>query len=602
LISGVLAPTPVLASHTPNPTSVTIAGDLQSELSCPGDWDPACAATHLTYDANDDVWQGIFINGQPPDLAPIPAGGYEYKAALNDDWAESYGLHAGANNIPLNVGANSSVKFYYDHKSHWITDNVNSVIAVSPGDFQSELGCAGDWDPGCLRSWLQDPDGNGVYTFTTTAIPAGNYAAKVALNESWDVNYGAGGAQNGADIPFSVVAQGDQVTFSYDSTSHVLSITASGSGPQPDNNIEWDGLRHDSRDLLYRTPGGAVPAGTDVLIRFRTFHNDVTGVSLRVYDLNANGQQVIPMSLAAEDVSCYQSGLEAQSCDFWETILDDDPNNLWYRFIVTDGTDTDYYADNTSALDGGLGAPTDDAVDNSYALMFYQPGFSAPAWAANASIYQIFPDRFRNGRTNNDPRTNDVRYDDPVLKLPWGILPEGYCRNYAVADSNCPWRFDATPPDWSPTREGPRGRDYYGGDLKGVDQNIDYLHSLGVNTIYFNPIFDSGSNHGYDTQDYYKIDPYFGTQKDWDDLVKHANQVGIKIVLDGVFNHMSSDSPILTATIITRPWEPASRFVLLIGAGSPSMMSRLAPGPVWVPLEPIQQLMMAGLALTRYRS
>jgi glycosidase len=80
--------------------------------------------------------------------------------------------------------------------------------------------------------------------------------------------------------------------------------------------------------------------------------------------------------------------------------------------------------------------------------------------------------------------------------------------------------------------------------LKGVEQNLEYLKALGVNTLYFNPIFDGGSNHGYDTQDYYKIDPYFGTQKDFENLVKHANQLGMRIVLDGVFNHMSSDSPI----------------------------------------------------------
>ncbi len=131
-----------------------------------------------------------------------------------------------------------------------------------------------------------------------------------------------------------------------------------------------------------------------------------------------------------------------------------------------------------------------------------------------------------------------------MLKLNWGVLPEGYCRNYADGATNCPWRFDTTPPADSPTKEQPRGRDYYGGDLKGVDQNLDYLKSLGVNTLYFNPIFDAGSNHGYDTQDYYKVDPYFGTQKDFDNLVKHANQLGIRIVLDGVFNHMSSDSPL----------------------------------------------------------
>ena len=64
-----------------------------------------------------------------------------------------------------------------------------------------------------------------------------------------------------------------------------------------------------------------------------------------------------------------------------------------------------------------------------------------------------------------------------------------------------------------------------------------------VNTVYFNPIFDAGSNHAYDTQDYRKIDGYFGTQKDWSNLVKHAKDRGIRIILDGVFNHLSSDSP-----------------------------------------------------------
>ncbi|HET9915363.1 MAG TPA: alpha-amylase family glycosyl hydrolase, partial [Anaerolineales bacterium] len=443
----------------------------------------------------------------------------------------------------LNLGADTSVKFYYDHKSHWTTENQNSVIAVAPGDFQSELGCPGDWQPECLRSWLQDPDGDGTYSFVTAQLPAGNYEAKVALNESWDVNYGQGGAPGGANIPFNVPTDNAEVTFEYNSITHVLTID-SGGGFGLDNDIAWDGLRHDSRELLYRTPGGAVPAATEVLIRFRTFHNDVSGVALRLYDVNANGQRIVQMTRAAEDVSCYQADLEEFTCDFWQAAVEEaDPNNLWYRFIVTDGTDVDYYADNTPALDGGLGDVTEDAVDTSYALMFYDPSFSAPAWAESASIYQIFPDRFRNGRSNNDPRTGDVRYDDPVLKLPWGVKPEGFCRNYSDANTNCPWRFDDTPPDWSPTKEGPRGRDYFGGDLRGVDQNLDYLRALGVNTIYFNPIFDAGSNHSYDTQDYYRIDPYFGTQKDWENLVKHAKQRGMRIVLDGVFNHLSSDSP-----------------------------------------------------------
>ena len=205
------------AVAAPNPSSVTIAGSLQSEVGCSADWDPACAASHLTYDPGDDVWQGSF---------DLPAGSYEYKAALDNGWTENYGLHAVSNgaNVPLNLASGATVKFYYDDKSHWVTDNHSSVIAVAPGSFQSELGCPGDWDPGCLRSWLQDPDGDGIYTFETTALPKGSYDTKVALNEAWDINYGAGGVLNGPNISFTVPADNLKVTFSYDSVTHVLSV------------------------------------------------------------------------------------------------------------------------------------------------------------------------------------------------------------------------------------------------------------------------------------------------------------------------------------------------------------------------------------------
>ena len=216
VVASLLPTTSALASHTPNPTSVTVAGSLQSELGCPDDWLPACATTHLTYDASDDVWQGTF--------GDLPAGNYEYKGALNDAWDESYGLHAGPNNIPLNLPSATSVKFYYDHKTHWVTDNVGSTIAVAPGSFQKELGCSDDWQPDCLRSWLQDVDGDGIYTFETTALPAGSYEGKVAIDESWDENYGAGGVFNGSNIGFSVPSDGTKVTFTYNATTHVLTI------------------------------------------------------------------------------------------------------------------------------------------------------------------------------------------------------------------------------------------------------------------------------------------------------------------------------------------------------------------------------------------
>lgn len=534
IVLGAMGPMSVLASHTPTPGSVNLVGSLQSEATANacGDWDPACPGSAFAAQGNE-----VYLFQS----ATIPAGSWEYKVAMGS-WAENYGSNYQQDgpNIGLNLASDRTVRFYYDHKTHYIADNVRNTIYTVPGSFNSEVGCGGDWDPSCLQTFMSDADNDGVFTFVTEAIPAGNYEFKVATNESWgNPNYGVGGG--GANVQLNVPGNGFRVTFSFNTANNTPSVEVVSTGP----NIEWDGLRHDSRDTLYRTPGGAVTPGTPVLIRFRTFHNDVTGVSLRIYDINANGQRIVKMTPAATDVSCYQPGLEGSTCDFWQAVITESvPNNLWYRFIITDGTKTVYYADNTSALDGGLGSPSDNVIDNSYALMVYNPTFTAPAWAKSASIYQIFPDRFRDGRANNNPKTGDIRYDDPVLKLPWGTLPEGYCRNYSDGSTNCPWRFDTTPPDWSPTKEGPRGRDYFGGDLKGVDQYLDYLEKLGVNTLYFNPIFDAGSNHSYDTQDYYKIDPYFGTQKDWENLVKHAKDEDMRIVLDGVFNHMSSDSPI----------------------------------------------------------
>jgi len=255
LFTGAVAP--AFSAHTPDPASVTIAGSLQSELGCPDDWQPACAATHLAFDADDGIWQGTF---------DVPAGAWEYKAPLNDSWDENYGANAGPNgaNIPLNLAAASAVKFYYDHGTHWVTSNKNAVIAVAPGSFQSELGCPDDWQPDCLRSWLQDPDGDGIYTFTTRSLPAGSYETKVAINESWDENYGAGGAPGGANISFTVPSAGAEVFFSYDAATHVLTVSAAGA---PRGNISRAQAYWVTGDTIAWNPG-AVQADWNVALHY----------------------------------------------------------------------------------------------------------------------------------------------------------------------------------------------------------------------------------------------------------------------------------------------------------------------------------------------
>jgi len=226
LLAGIVttvAPAAAVADHTPDPSSVTIAGSLQSELGCPGDWQPECATTHLGYDAEDDVWQGTFS---------VPAGSWEYKAPLNDTWDENYGAGAVADglNIPLVLGAATDVKFYYDHKTHWVSDNVNSAIATVAGSFQSELGCAGDWDPSCLRSWMQDADGDGIYTFATDQIPAGNHEFKVARNEHWAESYPE------TNVAFTA-ADGATVTFTYDTADNSVAVDAGAGTAEPGDEL-----------------------------------------------------------------------------------------------------------------------------------------------------------------------------------------------------------------------------------------------------------------------------------------------------------------------------------------------------------------------------
>ena len=218
-VNGATRTPPLLYAASTSDT-VTLVGDLQDQVGCAEEWDPACANSQLPIDASDSVFQEAF---------DLPAGDYEYKVAINGTWDENYGANATANgpNIPLSLSASGVVKFYFDPATNWITSNRNHTIAVVAGDFQSELGCPADWQPDCLRSWLQDIDGDGVYTFATTLVPAGNYESKVAINESWDENYGADGVPDGPNILFTV-ADGDTVTFSYDTASHLLTITSQG--------------------------------------------------------------------------------------------------------------------------------------------------------------------------------------------------------------------------------------------------------------------------------------------------------------------------------------------------------------------------------------
>jgi len=179
--SSLLAST-AQAQSASQPNAVNIPGTHQDELGCPGEWQPECENTMLSYDEEDDVWQGSY------EIQPAnddDKKGPRYKVALNGSWDENYGANATANgpDIPLVVALPTQVKFYYDHKTHWITDNFNTMIIVAMGTFQTQLGCKNNNDATCLRAWLQDPEGDGTFGVTTAGLKAGTYKVTFTLNE-----------------------------------------------------------------------------------------------------------------------------------------------------------------------------------------------------------------------------------------------------------------------------------------------------------------------------------------------------------------------------------------------------------------------------------
>lgn len=218
LALGALPQTPSVTAQTDDePTSVVLMGSLAEALGCGSDADVTCASAVLEFDADDLVWQGEFA---------VPAGDYTYQVALNGNADEI----VRAEPVSLTLAEDDTVKFVYDHRVGWLADDINFILATLPGTLQGAHGCPlaggndGNWQPDCLRTLLTDVDGDGIYSFMTTALLEGRYEVKVAHDESWSENYGVGGNRDGANITFRVIRDNADVLFFYDPETHLLTI------------------------------------------------------------------------------------------------------------------------------------------------------------------------------------------------------------------------------------------------------------------------------------------------------------------------------------------------------------------------------------------
>jgi len=452
-------------------------------------WNPA--GNQMTYDAERGLYTITF-----EDVAP---GTYEYKIAANGNWNENYGpngVPGGSNNMKVTVAETQDVTFWYSDSSHRVVCSVNY-------DIDAVVALTGTNIPEGTR--LTDDELDGLYT-VAIQLAKGTYSdLKITCGET--------------EVAFSefTLSAAKNVTFSFDPST--------GMGYHNGSNVKVDTTHifYDTKDLDYKDPFGAVAVGESVKFSITT-GTDATGAALVIRGIGSVG-----LEKDGEAVN----GVQRWTCTYaFESIGEYD-----YYFAITNGSDMVFYCDdNYNAYfrtgdygTGGIGNPEDIFA---YDIIVHTADFKTPDWMKDAVIYQIFPDRFFDAvESNNDDQTTARGSVDYEYVNDWYMLPE----NPSLTD-------DPNYPVYALKGDGEWSNEIYGGDLKGVTERIEYLKALGVNVIYFNPVFSSISNHRYDACDYMEIDPILGTLGDFEELVAVAEANGMHIILDGVFNHVSDDS------------------------------------------------------------
>lgn len=188
---------------------------------------------------------------------------------------------------------------------------------------------------------------------------------------------------------------------------------------------------------------------------------------------------------------------------WWTTTLQPSYKRCKYYFELHTKTECIYYFEDGFYSQEEMNQP---GKTLSYFIFPWMNGadiFRTPDWVNETIWYQIFPERFCNGDASNNPV---------------GVKP---------------WSYEETQL-W----------DYYGGDLAGIIKKMPYLQELGITGLYLTPVFEADSNHKYNTKDYRKVDPHFGTNEELKELVRLAHERGIRVMLDGVFNHTGTDIPL----------------------------------------------------------
>ena len=304
-------------------------------------------------------------------------------------------------------------------------------------------------------------------------------------------------------------------------------------------------LRHDSRALGDKAPFGAVTAGTEVTFALHA-PAGVESASLVLESRRLEGNQDI---LEYRELARLPMRRETDAGgDIWRAAHRFEAKGVYgYWFLVRIGGHQFAYQNNGDVVpwtrekgSNGVGSveafdapPAFDAPDATvpskslvrrYRLTVYDPAFAVPAWARDAVYYYIFPDRFRNGDPGNDPRPGVAKYHEHTVEL------------------HADWNEKPFKPGSGDGSDDQYSNDFFGGDIAGIIEKLDYIAGLGANTLYVTPLFRASSNHKYDTADYHHVDPGFGTDADFARLASEAARRGMRLIPDTSLNHVGQDS------------------------------------------------------------
>lgn len=495
-------------------------------------------------------------------------GSQTFKIA-DDAWSSNADFGGGADGSAVTVDKalalalqGSNLTFSFSGVNKMVLNMASSTSTPSLTIYQcpdSPLGDTPLYLQGEMNNWVASNKYRFTYScdaYYLNVDENGQYSFKIA-DSSWAASTSFGASAAGSTLTYgeatSVVTDAskgsstENLSFNFTGANTAkLSMDSDGSNPKltigdqtftgssvfPVTDTTALSVAYDSRDSSFKSPFGAVTEGSTINYSLTALPG-VTDMTLVVARHTLEGNQEVLTNTELDRVALTKT-TEGDK-ERWSGSYTFPTKGVYsYYFQFKVGNETYIYENNADTVywttekgTDGVGSvaflPTSDSAIRRYRQTVYLKDFTVPDWAKDAIYYQIFPERFRNGDTSNDPAPGkDTYLDQPVeFHSNWNEAP--YVPGDGKSDANY-------------------NNDFFGGDLQGIIDKLDYLADLGVNTLYINPIFEAGSNHKYDTGDYMKVDDNFGDNALFATLNATAKQKGIRVVLDTSLNHVGSDS------------------------------------------------------------